>query len=92
MHYSGCGSQRGDTRFCPCGEVDHMIRLSADAQVDAAFEAESFLYQEDYASNWYVYLRSIGWTDEQVCGQDSRPEYADETLMRCQGIVYSCFV
>lgn len=77
MHFRGCGSR---------GEVDHSLRLSPEAQVDASFQAE------DLGGDWYVYLRSIGWSDAQVCGRESRPEYTDETLMRCEGVVYSCFV
>jgi hypothetical protein len=67
--------------------------MSIHAQVNAFHEMEEFCYGvgiEDEGSDWYVYLRTLGWTDEQVYGLSARPEFTDETIAKCPGIVYSC--
>lgn len=76
MHYRSCGSQSRTTDWCPCGQVDASTRLSGECQVEAAFEAETYVwrsYDYDPGSDWYTYLRSRGWSEEQIYGVDLPP-------------------
>jgi hypothetical protein len=95
VHYPGCSGSGVEWQraSCLCEYVDPTLRLSPEAQLRAMYEEADYLWgDEDEGSSWWVYLRSIGWSEEQVMGRASRPEFADETLALCPGVVYSCFV